>query len=183
MATKHRLNRDIYHILSQPELESFSIAEVRVSLQKHSNLYNNKNSDYLFVARQLQSLFDKGLLNCEIRGRNKRYTKTAAFYQTEFKLREKRVSRARLCEPVQEESQGLIYHTLEIEKVDIETELTLALAEIEEYKKLMQRSNELHELLTPSYARATRKSGALMAKLNVLVEAIGLARQSCVSEC
>lgn len=79
--------------------------------------------------------------------------------------------------------QSAVGTTLEKEKHDIEAELTVTLAEIDEYKKLMNRSEELSHLLKPSYLSTTRKSALLLAKLNVWSDALRVIQENKDATC
>ncbi|WP_305811985.1 hypothetical protein [Photobacterium leiognathi] len=71
MNKKHRINGDIYQILCLPSLNYFSVIEIRNSIQSNTNKYGNKNNARLFVARQLQSLLEAGLIISKGTGRKK----------------------------------------------------------------------------------------------------------------
>ena len=66
---------------------------------------------------------------------------------------------------------------------DIESNLTIALAEVDEYKILMNRSKGLHNLLHTSHTEAVKKAAALVAKLNVWTNAIELLKEQEVKSC
>lgn len=64
------------------------------------------------------------------------------------------------------------------ERQGITAELTVVLAEIEEYQALMKRFNSLQSFIQPSYQEATKKSAKLMARLNVWTNTISLINQN-----
>lgn len=185
MNNQHRINGDIYQILSLPSLNYFSVIEIRNSIQSNTNKYGNKNNARLFVARQLQSLLEAGLITSKGTGRKKVFAKTDLFYKTDFKLIDKRTYGETLIANKQQDDNGrsLISTELEKERKDIEAELTVTLAEIEEYKGLMRRSDELSSLILPLYSETTQKAATLMAKLNVRSGVLDLLRNKEASIC
>lgn len=185
MNNQHRINGDIYQILSLPSLNYFSVIEIRNSIQSNTNKYGNKNNARLFVARQLQSLLEAGLIISKGTGRKKVFAKTDLFYKTDFKLIDKRTYGETFIANKQQDDNGrsLISTELEKERKDIEAELTVTLAEIEEYKGLMRRSDELSSLIRPLYSETTQKAATLMAKLNVRSGVLDLLRNKEASTC
>lgn len=185
MNTKYRINSDIYQILSLPSLNHFSVIEIRNNIQSKSNKYGNNNNARLYVARQIQSLEEAGLIISKGTGRKKVFTKTELFHKTDFEPIDKRTSNASLMNKTQQHdyNHSSIYAELEKEKTDIETELTVTLAEIEEYKDLMKKSDELSSLLRPSYCETTQKAATLMAKLNVRSSVLDLLRNKEAPAC
>ncbi|EHK8998485.1 hypothetical protein KCU36_001743 [Vibrio vulnificus] len=185
MNTRHRINSDIYQILSLPSLNHFSVIEIRNSIQSKSNKYGNNNNARLYVARQIQSLEEAGLIISKGTGRKKVFTKTELFHKTDFEPIDKRTSDASLMKKTQEDdnNHSSISAELEKERTDIEVELTVTLAEIEEYKNLMRRSDELNSLLRPSYSETAQKAATLMAKLNVRSGVLDLLRSKEASTC
>ncbi|MBY8168088.1 hypothetical protein KW507_15545 [Vibrio fluvialis] len=185
MNTKHRINSDIYQTLSLPSLNHFSVIDVRNSIQSNSNRYGNNNNARLFVTRQLQSLVEAGLIVCKGSGRKKVFTKTDLFHKADFELVDKRNSGRTLVKKAQQNDNrhSSIFAELEKERTDIEAELTVTLAEIEEYKNLMRRSDELNSLLRPAYSETAQKAATLMAKLNVRSSVLDLLRRKETSAC
>lgn len=185
MNTKHRINSDIYQILSLPSLNHFTVIEIRNSIQSKSNEYGNNNNARLFVARQIKSLEEAGLIVGKGSGRKKVFTKTELFHKTDFEPIDKRTSSGSLLNKTQQNdnSHSSISAELEKERTDIEIELTVTLAEIEEYKGLMSRSDELSSLIRPSYSETTQKAATLMAKLNVRISVLDLLRNKEASTC
>lgn len=118
----------------------------------------------MFFKRQLQNLEEAGLTSSKENARDKVFSKTALFHEADFKLVDKRSIVRKQTQKSSKPSNVELMH--EIEKSEVEAELTVALAEIDEYKKLMNRSTELSKLLKPSYLRTTQKSASLLARLN-----------------
>lgn len=181
MNTKHRINSDIYQTLSVPSLNHFSVIEVRNRIQANSNKYGNNNNARQFVSRQFHLLEKVGLISSKGSGRNKVFSKTAQFHKADFELVDKRSKANKAIQPMKRDPSTVV--TLEKEKNGIEAELTVALAEIDEYKVLMSRSTELSQLLKPSYLRATQRSTLLLAKLNVWSDALSVVQNDKVATC
>lgn len=182
MNKKHRINREIYQTLSQSSLNHFSVIGVRNSIQANSSHFGNSNNARLYVSRQLHLLEKLGLMSSKGSGRSKVFSKTALFHETEFELVDKRSTKSQTTQRVTTD-QSAVGTTLEKEKHDIEAELTVTLAEIDEYKKLMNRSEELSHLLKPSYLSTTRKSALLLAKLNVWSDALRVIQENKDATC
>ncbi|MFA0338888.1 hypothetical protein AB4488_10400 [Vibrio breoganii] len=182
MRTQQRINSDIYQSISRTDITQFTVVEVRNSILERSNMYGNKNTARLFVARQLQALENAGFIKSELIGHKKYYSKTGKFVQSSFKLIQKN-KRTKPAPSTKDKQQKPISIDLENEKTGIEAELAITLAEVDEYKVLMMRSRELKKLLKPSYSVTTQKAAVLMAKLNVWSNAIELIKHSRSAAC
>ncbi|MPW29675.1 hypothetical protein F9L16_11820 [Agarivorans sp. B2Z047] len=182
MRIRQRINSDIYKSISPTNIAQFTVVEVRDSILERSDMYGNKNTARLFVARQLQILEDAGFIKSDRIGHKKYYSRTPAFFEANFKLIEKK-KRTNVSYASKNKQQKPVVIDLENEKTDIEAKLAITLAEVDEYKILMARSGELKQLLSPSYSAATQKAAALMAKLNVWSSAIDLIKHSRSTAC
>ncbi|ASI92622.1 hypothetical protein [Vibrio mediterranei] len=182
MTKKVRVNRDIYAIISLPSMSEFRVTQIRNLITENSLHYSNKDTARLYVARQLESLKKQGVLESQGVRHNKTYKKTGMFAEANFILKDKRVltKQSNNEGPIDSAS---VKPMLIDEKKDIESNLTIALAEIDEYKLLMSRSKSLHNLLLPSHADAVNKAAALVAKLNVWTDAIKLVTQQEAKSC
>ncbi|MCC4222432.1 hypothetical protein LL295_02770 [Vibrio campbellii] len=182
MTKKVRVNRDIYEIISLPSMSEFRVTQIRNLITEKSGHYSNKDTARLYVARQLENLEKQGVLKSQGLRHNKTYKKTCMFAEANFILKDKRVSTKRSNNggPIDSAS---VKSMLIDEKKDIESNLTIALAEIDEYKLLMSRSKSLHNLLLPSHTDAVNNAAALVAKLNVWTDAIKLVTQQEEKSC
>ncbi|MGR5556320.1 hypothetical protein ACQKQC_08475 [Vibrio fortis] len=170
MTKIYRINRDVYEAITHPATNNFCVTEVRKHIQSVSDAYGNASNARQFVARQLDKLLKAGLVVSQGSKQNKVYSKTNAFNETKFELKDKRTRRSKVSN-IRLKSTP-IYATLQQEKSDIEAELTITLEEIKEYKTLMKRSKELYRLLDEPHLNATKKAALLVAKLNVWSEAL-----------
>ncbi|ABU74108.1 hypothetical protein [Vibrio campbellii] len=182
MTKKVQVNRDIYEIISLPSVSEFRVTQIRNLITKKSGHYSNKNTARLYVARQLESLEKQGVLKSQGLRHNKTYRKTDMFADANFILKDKRVSKKRPDNSGPLNSAS-VKSMLMDEKKDIESNLTIALAEINEYKLLMSRSKSLHNLLLSSHLDAVNKAAVLVAKLNVWTDAIKLVTKQDVKSC
>ncbi|OEE68057.1 hypothetical protein A1OO_20210 [Enterovibrio norvegicus FF-33] len=182
MTNKIRIDSAIYDALSSNMFHQFKVIDIRDHIQSTSNKFGTKQSTRLFVARQLNKLEGKGLLTSSGNGRSKYFIKSELFDSANFRLTDIR-RRAEETDTESHQRDISILLELEQEKRDIESELTLALAEIKEYKTLMGRSGELNSLLGPYYSTATQKAASHLAKLNVWSKAIELTKQSRPAPC
>lgn len=176
MTEIYRINRDVYKAITHPSMSSFRVTDVRKHIQSHSDAYGSVSNARQLVARQLDKLEKAGLAVSQGTRHNKTYSKTNAFNEVRFDLKEKRLTGSKTST---RKSQLLpIYPTLQQEKSDIEAELTITLEELKEYKILMKRSRELKGLLDEPHLDATKKAASLVAKLNVWSEALARLRKS-----
>lgn len=168
MAIVYRVNRDILEILNSLESSPFTIPQIRDLLMAHSERYTDKNVTRLFVARHIQSLELKGLISTSSLGRRKQYIKTLKFHNCHFQLIDTRPHRSNSCigsiQNTASTSSDLTY--LEKEKSELNEKLNITLAEIEEYKKLMKRSDLVYQLVNPYYIEATERAATLLGRLN-----------------
>ncbi|MFW1135883.1 hypothetical protein ACEV9R_17470 [Vibrio parahaemolyticus] len=178
MSSKIKVNQDIFDALNRYDSNAFSIIDIRNIIQKASDQYENNSVARLFVARSLERLESKGLLKSTGKGRKKKFSKTATFASIRFEPVPKR-ERSNTKEPYLSRCELTeARFQLEAERQDIETELTVTLAEIEEYQSLMSRYSSLKNLIYPTYQEATKKSAKLMAQLNVWTNTVTLINQN-----
>jgi len=178
MSSKIKVNQDIFDALNRCNSNEFSIIDIRNMIQKESDQYENNSVARLFVARSLERLESKGLLESTGKGRKKKFSKTATFASVRFDAVPKR-ERSNTKEPCLTSCQLTeARFQLEAERQDIETELTVTLAEIEEYQSLMSRYSSLKNLIYPTYQEATKRSAKLIAQLNVWTNAVTLIAQN-----
>lgn len=175
MPKQQRVDNNIYQYISPNEVTDFTVVEVRDWILEHSDMYGNKNNAGLFVTRQLQSLKEAGLITQKRAGRKATYFKSDRFFEANFKLVSKKRRKRSTQKPIMQQKKHIVVE-LENEKTNIEAELAITLAEVNEYKVLMARSNDLNKLLKPSCSERAQKAAVLMAKLNVWTSTIELIR-------
>lgn len=182
MNSKVKINQDIFNALNRCNSDRFNIIEIRNMIQKESDQYENSSVARLFVARSLERLLSLGVLQATGKGRNRTFSKTDNFDSTKFKVAPKRnklITREQILNTTEwDEAKA----QLEAERHDITAELTVVLAEIDEYQGLMKRFNSLQSFIQPSYQEATNKSAKLMAQLNVWTNTISLINQNTMSK-
>ena len=165
--TYYRINRDVYRAITHPSMNSFRVTDVRKHIQSYSDAYGSVSNARQFVARQLDRLEKAGFVVSQGVRHNKTYSKTSAFNEVRFELKEKgskgSKSATTKCQSMP------IYTALQQEKSDIEAELTITLEELKEYKILMKRSNELCRLLNEPHLSTNQKSGITCSKTERLV--------------
>lgn len=182
MNSKIKINQDIFDALNRCYSNRFNIIEIRDMIQKESDQYENSSVARLFVARSLDRLLSLGVLKASGEGRNRTFSKSDNFDSTQFKIipkRKKLKKREQLLKTTEwDEAKA----QLEAERQDITAELTVVLAEIDEYQILMKRFNSLQSFIQPSYQEATNRSAKLMAQLNVWTNTISLINQNTVGK-
>ncbi|NOH53645.1 hypothetical protein F0266_11925 [Vibrio coralliilyticus] len=181
MTEIYRINHDVYKAITCFSTNNFRVTDVRKYIQSHSDAYGSVSNARQFVARQLDKLEKAGLVVSQGSRHNKTYSKTRAFNEVRFDLKEKRLTGSQMSTTKCQSTP--IYTALQQEKSDIEAELTITLEELKEYKILMKRSNELCRLLNEPHLNATKKAASLVAKLNVWSEALKRLRKSELIPC
>lgn len=177
-----RINQNLYETLVSVGKSTFTVSEIRDYLMAKEGAQRNKQAVRLTVYRQLRKLEDAGIVLSSGEGRRKIFTKTEHFGSVLFEIKKKRLPHSAQSTIPSSESK-IIYDSLRKEKVEIESELTIALDEIEEFKTLMHRSDTLKEVLSNEYNAATRKAASLIAKLNVWAKAIELTAEHREKQC
>ncbi|MBE4054629.1 hypothetical protein [Vibrio rotiferianus] len=182
MSSKVKINQDIFNALKRCDSHQFNIIEIRNMIQKESEQYENSSVARLFVARSLNRLVSLGVLQTDGEGRKRTFTKSENFDSTHFKI----VSKRKKLSTKQQVPKGTEWDDaktqLEAERQSITAELTVVLAEIDEYQGLMKRFKSLQSFIQPSYQEATKKSAKLMAQLNVWTNTISLINQGITRE-
>ncbi|MFG0904921.1 hypothetical protein [Photobacterium damselae] len=166
-----KLNQDIFNALKQINSDLFSVIEIRNIIQTTPD--KNKNAARLYVARKLEALTTIGILKCTGSGRSKLYSKTRYFYTANIEIIKKRELKLNNNEKSKDNIPSTI-ELLESEREYIEKDLANTIAELSEYKNLINRSETLQEVLQPTYQKVVEKSGSLQAKLHVWSRTISL---------
>ncbi|MBV7297710.1 hypothetical protein [Enterovibrio paralichthyis] len=182
MSEVFRINQNLYEALLSLGKSHFTISVIRDHLLEFNGAQDNKQAVRLAVSRQLRKLEEAGLVKSSGDGRRKSFEKTERFDTVRFEFKKNRQSKCLMATALKDESKN-IYESLRKEKVDIESELTIALDEIEQFKMLMHRSDTMREILASEYNVATRKAASLMAKLNVWAKAIELTAEHRGKQC
>ncbi|MCG9685041.1 hypothetical protein L1D31_21195 [Vibrio sp. Isolate23] len=155
MTEVYRINRDVYKAITHPSMSSFRVTDVRKHIQSHSDSYGSVSNARQLVARELDKLEKAGLAVGQGTRHNKTYSKTSAFNEMRFDLKEKRLISSKVA--TAKSPLRSIHSTLQQEKSDIEAELTITLEELKEYKILKKRSRELCRLLDEPHSNAAKK--------------------------
>ena len=178
MSSKVKINQDIFDAINRCNSNQFSIIEIRSSIQKESDQYENSSVARLFVARSLERLLSLGVLQATGEGRNRTFSKSDNFDSTQFNIVPRRKKVIAKEQGLKISELNIAKAQLEVERQDITAQLTVTLAEIDEYQSLMRRFNSLQPFIQPSYQEATNKSAKLMAQLNVWTSTISLINQN-----
>ncbi|PWI34235.1 hypothetical protein DI392_03715 [Vibrio albus] len=166
-----KLSLPIYNLLINNELNDFSVIQARDELQKSEYRFSDDNEARLYIYRQLHRLVANGLLQTEGEERDKKYRKTELFDQTRFavKLVKKHIvhkSTSRTVPDVEVSKVSNKTDVLEKECTEIQANLSVSLAEVEEYRQLMLRFPETRELLSSVFHEEKERSVRLLAQLN-----------------
>lgn len=166
-----KLSQPIFNLLINRRLNDFTVTHARDELQKSEYRFSDDNKARMYIYRQLHRLLDNGLLKVTEVGGDKIYQKTEQFEQVRFF--EKAVKKRSTKNPVSvEQKKTKIHHTpnkakvLERECNEIQANLSVVLAEVEEYRCLMERFPDTTDLLLPVFHKEKERSVHLLAQLN-----------------
>ncbi len=172
-----KLSYPIYSILINQNLDRFTVTQARDALQKSVNCFDNENDARKYVYRQINQLVSSGYLKTVGNGRAKLYMKTEAFNLSSFSVKvvKKFQCRAMKLEKEAQNSQAKIYiETLKHECIQYRRELSIILAEMQEYNRLMNRFPDKKELLISIYTQANERSEVVTGKINALTNALNI---------
>ncbi|MEZ9976784.1 hypothetical protein AB4382_11680 [Vibrio breoganii] len=164
----HQIYSDIHRVISPSNMVDFSASNLRVRIA--SGISANSNEAQALrvrIARQLKRLEEQGLLESRIYSRIRVYSKTEAFYKANFELVEWTAPKPRNKYKSQ-------YLSLKKELKYVRVKLKERQSEALEHRKLMQRSEELSEVVRPLFTETTEAMDKLKARTAALDNTIKL---------
>lgn len=169
----------MYNLLIKKGLNEFTIVQARDELVKETDRFKDMNEARKYVYRQVSSLVTKGYLEVKGSGRHKRYSKTELcdhitfVEKSEIKIRPKRkAAKTTKIETFNRRE----FLSLEKERNQYQGELSISLAEVEEYKVLIERFPDKKELLHPMISSAKERSATMLGKVNALTAVLAALR-------
>lgn len=166
-----KLSQPIYNLLINIELDKFTVTQARDEMQKSEYSISDDNQARMYIYRQLHRLVANGLLRTEGEERDKVYCKTELFNQFRFVIKPTKSQVIKKRKPgavVNKIAERVVNKAdmLEKECNEIQANLSVSLAEVEEYQQLMVRFPDTKSLLHSVFEREKERSVQLLAKLN-----------------
>lgn len=155
----HPIYSDIYRIISPASIAEFNTSDLRDRIASGiSPISNEAQALRMRIARQLKRLEEQGLLESRIYSRVRVYSKTKAFYRVSFDLVD-------WTAPKPHNKYKSQYLSLQKELKYVKIQLKEKQSEASEYRKLMQRSDELSEVVRPLITETTESINRLKRNL------------------
>lgn len=170
MKQQARLSKPMYNLLISKNLDQFSITQARDELLKTSDRFDDVNEARKYVYRQVSRLTYKGYLAVKGQGRRKIYTKTDLFYRIQFTERRDRAESVlgHISQELGATGVSFDFSILEKERNQYHGELSISLAEVDEYKHLLARIPSKQRSLQNLMTDAKERSAALLGKINAI---------------
>ena len=172
MSKTTKLNKSMYNLLIEKNMDHFSILQARDELLKSIERFNDKTEARKFIHRQVHHLASIGYLEILGTGREKRFKKTELFNKTEFSVRseQSKPKSVRIKHESNEPPTKILddHIVLIKERNQYQGELAISLAEAEEYKALLGRFPDRSTLLFPLHSAAKEKAATILGKMNAV---------------
>lgn len=154
----------MHKLLIEKEMDGFSVVELRDAFVSIDNGRTDPDEARRMVYRQIKRFTDNNWLISEGKGRQKRYFQTSQFQNLQV---EPKVQTARINSPSRTD-----YSVLFCEHGQYKAELEIVLSEIDEYRSVIRRFQELEIKLNPLLEQAKERSAHLLGKVNALSNAL-----------
>ena len=165
-----KLDEDIYHLLVEKNFNHFTITALRNTLQALNDTYTNPDEARRFVYRQVIRLVDKGLLARDENPSPKRaqYSKTPLFKTSIFtRVTNDSIASLSQSQIIDKSFSNELHDTIKT----YESEMTVLVSEVEEYKRLIEANPDCHDaivvFLNKGQARQLSIKGKLAALNNI----------------
>lgn len=184
-----KLIKPMYNLLIEMEIDDFSILQVRDKLLEITNRFNNKTDARKFIHRHVHHLVSRGYLVIEGAGRRKKFTKTALFHSTNFTVREEQLKPKKKTTNINSElsdelsDQQNDYIVLSKERNQYQGELSITLAEVDEYTALLSRFPDRSSLLCSLHSSAKEKAATILGKMNAIDALMSSIEQGFTESC
>lgn len=164
----YQIFSDIHRVISPSNMVDFSASDLRVRIASGISATSKEALALrVRIARQLKRLEEHGLLESRMYSHIRVYSKTDAFYKARFELVE-------WTPPKPRNKYKSHYLSLKKELKYVAVQLKEKQSEASEYRKLMQRSEELSEVVRPLITETTESIDRLKAKTAALNNTIKL---------
>ncbi|MFG0774253.1 hypothetical protein ACF8PD_20775 [Vibrio plantisponsor] len=163
---------DIIDILIQPDMEEFQIPEIRDLLLASSMQIKNKDNVRSLVSRQLNAMVKQGLLTSTGTHRNKVFRKTHLFVQFNIETNQDQngneASTPNILKPT--------LYLSELEKIRsrLNAELAILIAEMDEYRSIMEKFPQTQEKVRKLHKESTQHSATLTGQITAITKTIEL---------
>ncbi|MGX9417462.1 hypothetical protein ACXJY6_00065 [Vibrio sp. RC27] len=157
-------------------MNSFQIPQIRDLLMSRSMQGKSNSTVRLFVSRHLNALEAQGLLTSKGKGRKKIFSKTALFLDSDLQPNQKPQKYIPKKEDAKTTNRNACMHELVQAKLTLEAELTILLAETEEYQSIMLQYPEAKKHAKKLHEQSTQHSAVLTGKVTAMTKIIELAK-------
>ncbi|PNH98476.1 hypothetical protein [Vibrio diazotrophicus] len=174
MSKVFTIHPDIMDILIQPDMEEFQIPEIRDLLLASSMQIKSKDNVRSLVSRQLNAMVKQGLLTSTGTHRNKVFHKTQLFGQSNLETNEdqnrNKASITNMLKPS--------VYLSELEKIRsrLNAELAILIAEMDEYRSIMDKFPQTQEKVRKLHKESTQHSATLTGQITAITKTIELLR-------
>ena len=168
-----KIHPDILIALNEINDEYFKTTTIRKYLMKLSKNYNNLNTVRMFAYRHLTDLVELGVLSCCDKKRNKNYKKTDKFHSVKFniQLSSKKQDKKKITLLKYDGKKNIseiCVNDLIKQKNTMESELSIKLAEMEQYKVMMEQFPETASLALKLYSEIKENIALITGKIRAI---------------
>lgn len=162
-----KIHPDILLALNKLNDDSFKTSTIRDFLMQLSPRYKNLDTVRLFASRHLSDLTEKGVLVCTGVRHSKRFTKCDGFHLIRFKPKG---GRKTIVEHKKETVliSDFCIRELRAQKATMEAELSIKLAETEQYQLMIEQFPETASLALKLHSEAKEKAASIMGKIRAI---------------
>lgn len=156
-------------------MEEFQIPEIRDLLLASSMQIKNKDNVRSLVSRQLNAMVKQGLLTSTGTHRNKVFRKTPLFGQSNLKMLETNEDQNRNKASIPNMLKPSLYLS-ELEKIRsrLNAELAILIAEMDEYRSIMEKFPQAQEKVSKLHKESTQHSATLTGQITAITKTIEL---------
>lgn len=163
----------MHKLLIEKKMDGFPVMEARDACLNFE--YGTQNLDGVRkkVYRDIWQYQQRGWLQSEGEGRNKKYFQTEQFKELQV------VPRKKTERETSTKKHPSDYSILLRESNEYKGELEIVLGEIDEYQSLKSRFPDLESRLIPLLQQAKERSAHLLGKVNVLTNVLAIISEDC----
>ncbi|OBU17359.1 hypothetical protein [Photobacterium aquimaris] len=168
-----KIHPDILMALKKVNDEQFKTTTIRDLLMQLFPRYTNQNTTRLFASRHLLDLTTKGVLTCTGIRHSKRFKKYDDFNLIKFKTKKLRKNQhvkqvvKNQTDELNAISEGCIKN-LKTQKAIMEAELSIKLAETEQYQAMIEQFPETAFLALKLHSEAKENAAAIVGQIRAI---------------
>ena len=165
-----KIHSDILMALNEVTDEPFKTTTIRNLLTHLFPHYKNPNTTRLFASRHLAELEDKGVLTSTGVRHGKKYKKCDDYHLIKFKTKKPRKNQHVVnyqTNNIGTMSDGCI-KSLKTQKATMEAELSIKLAETEQYQAMIEQFPETASLALKLHSEAKENAAAIVGQIRAI---------------